>query len=254
MTEQEMVASELLNRLARYGRVYLLDSVPSTNDYALSLARRKEPAIIVARRQTKGRGRFRRRWFADENSLIFSLLFFPGTNFPSPAILTQIAGLALCRAIETITGTGQPAPLLRWPNDVLINERKVAGILCEQRKDAIIIGVGVNLNQAALPENLSEASSLFLAYGNQFDRFSILDIFLPEFFNSVELVAKGNAVPVWDEIKRRSAILHHRVEIRTLLHRVIGTVIDIDDAGRIILRTDSGRLMVFNAGQVRQLR
>ena len=254
MAEPEKIESALLNRLARYGRVYLLESVGSTNDYAFSLAEHKEPAIIVARNQTRGRGRFRRRWFADENSLIFSLLLFPDAGFPAPASTTQIAGLALCRAIETAAGSKSPAPELRWPNDVLINQKKVAGILCEQRKNALVIGMGVNLNQTALPESLPEAGSLFLAYGIKFERFSLLNIYLSEFFHLLEQVAKGSAASVWDEIKTRSSILHHRVELRTLLRKHIGTVIDIDDAGRIVLRTDSGRLAVFNAGQVRQLR
>lgn len=248
------INGELINRLARFGRVYLLDTVGSTNDYAFSLAGHKEPAVVVARRQTRGRGRFRRRWFADEQSLIFSVLFFPKPGFPIPASLTQVAGLALCKAIESSAKTNEPPALLRWPNDVVIQGKKVAGILCEQRSDAMVVGIGVNVNQQRLPDNLPDAGSLSGIYGFNFDKMVILDYFLGEFFSALEKIEKGNSGSVWEEIKRRSAIMLHRVEVRTLLRRQVGTVIDIDEAGRIVLRTDTGRLVVLSAGQVRQLR
>ncbi len=263
MSAFKPIPRELLNRIARFGRLYLLDVVPSTNDYAFSLANRQEPAIVVARKQTKGRGRFHRRWFGDEDSLLFSLLLFLGKELPSPASITQFAGLALCRVIDRLTklspGKSEreektPIPLLRWPNDLLINGKKVAGILCEQRRDAVVIGIGINVNQSLFPENLPEASSLFLIYNQKFDHLVLLEAFLTDFFSCTEQFKKGETLPLWQEIKDRSAILHHRVEIRTLLRRHIGTVIDIDDEGRLVLRTDSGKLAVFNVGQVKQLR
>ncbi len=251
---EDLIPGELLSRLASMGRVYLLDTVGSTNEYAFTLAERKEPAIVIARRQTKGRGRFRRHWFADDDSLIFSVLFFPSAGFTSPASVTQIAGLALGKAIEDVVGTNEPRALLRWPNDVMIKGKKVAGILCEKRKDALVVGVGVNVNQEKLPESLPEAGSLFLVYGKKVERFSILDLFLPEFFTTLERMIKGEGQRSWDEIKNRSAVLHHRVEIRTLLRKFVGTVIDIDEEGRIVLRGDSGKIAVFSVGQVKQLR
>ncbi|MCL6465607.1 MAG: biotin--[acetyl-CoA-carboxylase] ligase [candidate division WOR-3 bacterium] len=261
MATPEQIPGELLNRIARFGRLYLLDTVTSTNDFAFSLADKKEPAIVVAQKQTKGRGRFRRHWFADENSLTFSLLLFPAINSSAPdfstAAITQIAGLALCQAVETlfITNPAQslPKPMLRWPNDVLLEGKKVAGILCEQRNQALVIGVGVNVNQPTIPENLPDATSLFLVYHQLTDRMTLLENFLTNLFSLLKKVTQDRKV-IWDEVRSRSAILHHRVEIKTLLRRYVGTVIDIDDAGRIILRTDSGKLTLFSAGQVRQLR
>lgn len=275
MNTHQTIPSELLNRIARFGKLYLLDTVSSTSDYAFSLAtsapeRGQEPAIVVARKQTKGRGRFRRHWFSDDDSLIFSILLFLEKNFSSPNSITQFAGLALCRGIERLAGGINPSrvetpdlgsalcekspPLLRWPNDLLIDGKKIAGILCEQRRSAVVVGVGINLNQSLIPKNLPEAASLFLVYHQKFDRLVLLEAFLTDFFNSLELLKKGATTALWAEVKNRSAIIHHRVEIRTLFRRYIGTVIDIDDLGRVVLRTDSGKLATFNAGQVKQLR
>ncbi|MEO0071053.1 MAG: biotin--[acetyl-CoA-carboxylase] ligase [candidate division WOR-3 bacterium] len=262
MNTHQTIPGELLNRIARFGRLYLLDTVSSTNDYAFGLAtpgprREQEPAIVVARKQTKGRGRFRRHWFGDEESLLFSILLFLEKNISSPNSITQFAGLALCRAIERLAGSAlceKSPPLLRWPNDLIVDGKKVAGILCEQRRNAVVVGIGINVNQSLLPENLPEASSLFLTFHQKFDRMVLLEAFLTDFFNCLDLLKKCETTTLWAEIKNRSAIIHHRVEIRTLFRKYIGTVIDIDDSGRIVLRTDSGKLAIFNAGQVKQLR
>lgn len=261
MASFDQVPGELLNRIARFGRLYLLETVTSTNDYAFSLAEKQEPAIVVAKQQTRGRGRFRRRWFADENSLIFSLLLFPESNPPtlprSPATITQLAGLALCQVIENLPLTTNsrplPKPMLRWPNDVLLEGKKVAGILCEQRRKALVLGVGVNVNQSIIPQNLPDATSLFLSYHQKFDQLQLLELFLNNIFSILTKLGSDTKT-IWDEIRTHSAILNHRVEIKTLLRCHLGMMIDIDDEGRLILRTDSGKLVVFSAGQVRQLR
>ncbi len=262
MSEAQPIPGDLLNRIARFGRVYLLDTVTSTNDYAFSIAGKQEPAIVIARKQTRGRGRFRRHWFASEESLIASILLFSRPGVTSTTAVTQIAGLALCRAIEqliaplTRTPMHQhylPRPLLRWPNDVLINDKKVAGILCEQKGRALVVGIGVNVNQTSLPANLPEAGSLRLSYQEEFNPLLLLEATLTEFFAALQRLGKDPR-GVWDDIRAHSAIIHRRVEIRTLLRRHIGTVLDIDDEGRVVLRTDSGRLVALSAGQVRQLR
>lgn len=245
------LSGEMLSRLARFGRVCVLDTVTSTNDYAMSLIDRQEPALVIARRQTKGRGRFRRRWFSDDSSLVFSVLLFPKAGTLALGGITQLAGLALCRAIEVTTGL---RPVIRWPNDVLYDGRKLAGILCEARGVAVVVGVGVNLNQSEFPSNLPSPVSLYQILGERVDGLALLEVFLAQLYESVARVEKAGVSSLLPEIKERSAVLHTRVEVKTMLRRQVGTVIDLDADGRIVLRTDSGRLVVFNAGQVRQLR
>ncbi len=248
----EEIPGELLRRLARFGRLHLLDTCQSTNDYAFSLALAAEPAIVVCRTQTQGRGRFRRQWFSDSDSLTFSVLLLPGPEQAGVVPgLTQLAGLAVCRAVEELTGL---APRIRWPNDIVLNDKKLAGILCEQRKAAVVVGVGVNVNQSSFPADIPEPVSLRLATGMPWDRFALLDKILEQFFTLVAEAARGNTQPALEAIKQRSAVLHRRVEVQTLLRRYIGTVIDLDAQGRLVLRTTSGRLVVIGSGQARRLR
>ena len=111
----------------------------------------------------------------------------------------------------------------------------------------------MNLNQESLPEDLPDAVSLSMATGKKWNKFYLLENFLREMFVSIERAGKGESVQVLADIKQRSATLHRRVEVRTLLRRHVGTVIDLDAEGRIVLRTDSGRLVVLGAGDVRRL-
>jgi BirA family transcriptional regulator, biotin operon repressor / biotin---[acetyl-CoA-carboxylase] ligase len=245
------VAGETLARLASYGSVHLLDEVGSTNDHALSLAGKRTTAIVVARRQTKGRGRFRREWFSDEGSLTASLLLFTDRpDFSRPSFLIHLAGLALARAVEQTAGLPTQ---IRWPNDLIIGDKKLAGILCEGRRRAVAVGIGLNVNQEQFPEELPDAVSLSMATGKRWDKFYLLENFLREMFSNIEQTGKGESAQVVAEIKRRSSIMHRRVEVRTLLRRHVGTVIDLDAEGRIVLRTDSGRLVVLSAGDARRV-
>jgi len=243
---------EVLARLARFGRVHVMDELPSTNDYAFGLAATREPAVVIARRQARGRGRFGRSWFSDPDSLTFSVLLFfsPEEQAALVARLTQLAGLAVCRAVEDVTGL---APLIRWPNDIVHKDRKLCGILCEQRREAVVTGIGLNVNQPAFPEDLPEAGSLRIATGRSWEPLALAESILGHLFACIDRLRAGADAQLLGEVKDRSATLHRRVEVRTLFRRHIGTVVDLDAEGRIVLRAPDGRLTVINAGQVRGL-
>ncbi|MFO7637860.1 MAG: biotin--[acetyl-CoA-carboxylase] ligase [bacterium] len=264
MTESRVeISGELLARLTRYGRVHLREQVSSTNDYAFALAAEQAgdaaspvPALVLARRQTAARGRFRRRWYSDDDSLTFSLLLFPGAEDPPlpTGQLTLLAGLAVCRGVEELTGA---QPLIRWPNDVMLSDRKVCGILCEQRKEALVVGVGINVNQAAFPEEepgLAEAGSIRQATDREWEKLELLEAVLRRFFACLEQVRAGNLPALIEEFKTRSAVLHRRVEAKTMFRRHYGTVVDIDAEGQLIIRRSNGSIVKVNSGQVRRLR
>ena len=252
MSRELTFPGELLARLTRFGRVHVLDTVTSTNDVAFSLASNHEAAIVIARHQIRGRGRFRRPWYSDEDSLTFSVLLFKDApGFPPAHLVTHVAGLALCLAIEQVAGL---KPLIRWPNDIVHDDLKLAGILCEARGSAIAIGVGLNVNQDGLPEHVPEAGSLRMVAGREQDRLALLEQFISGMTSWLERVGKGETPELWIKVKERSAVLHRRVEVTTLLRRYVGVVSEVDVDGRIVLRTDAGRLVWFDSGQVRRLR
>ena len=250
----EIIPGPQLARLAGYGSLHLVDKTPSTNLLAISLIPKRAPALVIARQQTEGRGRFNRRWFSDDDSLTFSyLLFLHDEEQHLAPWIPQLVGLALCQTLEDTAGL---EPLTRWPNDVLVRGRKVAGILCEMRGNAVIIGIGINVNQSEFPEDpeLLEAGSLRQVSGLGWDKLKLVEDILERLLRAVELARAEKMDELMSAIKDRSAVLHRRVEVRTRFRRHIGTVVDIDTEGRIVLRTTNDRIVVVNAGQVRRLR
>lgn len=249
---KERIPGEILQKLSGFGRLHLLDTCGSTNDYALSLPGPIEPAVVVAREQTRAQGRFRRAWYCDPDSLCFSVLLPAGPE-PGrlPSTLTQLVGLAVCLGIESLSGL---KPLIRWPNDVLLNEQKIAGILCERKGDAVAVGIGINVNQTGFPEDIPEPGSLRQLSGRNWDKYELLAAVLEHLFRLLREAAAGHDSSHLEALKQRSSVLHRRVEVRTLLRRHLGTVVDLDREGRLVLRTSDGKVIVLNSGQVRRLR
>jgi BirA family biotin operon repressor/biotin-[acetyl-CoA-carboxylase] ligase len=156
--------------IGRIRRVY--DRLDSTNTLALEFGGESIPqrdgVVIIAREQTGGRGQHGRSWHSPaDQSLLMSVILFPPATVRRPVLLTALAAVAVCQTIEELTGL---AATIKWPNDVLINGKKVCGILIEQR-EATVIGIGLNLLQSRRwfeQAGLTEATSLYLKSRKRF--------------------------------------------------------------------------------------
>ncbi|WP_010166329.1 biotin--[acetyl-CoA-carboxylase] ligase [Candidatus Epulonipiscium viviparus] len=160
------------------------DEVESTNQIAKELIKTsniQSGAIIIADTQTSGKGRLGRSWSSPKGEGIFmSIVVCPTLAINQIPKLTLISGLAMCHTLKNICGSNDTR--IKWPNDILINEKKVCGILCElvgnnTGKNFIIIGIGVNVNQTTFPSTLPYATSLRLEYKVEFSRQRIIDEF-----------------------------------------------------------------------------
>jgi BirA family biotin operon repressor/biotin-[acetyl-CoA-carboxylase] ligase len=170
-----LARDDVLPRLrGRLGRDYLyVDSTPSTQ--LLIEADAPEGTLVAAGEQTAGRGRLGRRWLAPAGtSLLCSVQLrpdVPGERLPE---LTSVAAGACAEAIEALTGL---VPVLKYPNDVLLSGRKVAGVLAEARDGRVVLGLGVNVNvpETALPQEVDRpATSLLVETGRELDRAELL--------------------------------------------------------------------------------
>jgi BirA family biotin operon repressor/biotin-[acetyl-CoA-carboxylase] ligase len=158
----------------RFGRPYqYVASTPSTQ--LLLPVEAPEGALVATGEQTAGRGRLGRRWFAPAGtSLLCSLQLRPAVPSERLPELTGVAARACAEAIGALTGL---EPELKFPNDVLVGGRKVAGILAEAREERVVLGLGVNVNvpAAELPQEVDRpATSLLVETGRQFDRAELL--------------------------------------------------------------------------------
>ena len=133
--------------------------------------------VFVAEFQTAGRGRLDHEWHAARGeNLIFSAVLDAADASPAEvATLPLVVGLAVARAVEALLGNSSQVAV-KWPNDVLVGGRKICGILCERNGDAVIAGVGLNVNQTDFPAEIAaRATSLRLAAGSPFDREGVLN-------------------------------------------------------------------------------
>jgi len=158
----------------RFGRPYKhVGSTPSTQ--LLLPAEAPEGALVAAEEQTAGRGRLGRRWLAPAGtSLLCSLQLRPSVSPERLPELTGVAARATAEAVAALTGL---EPSLKFPNDLLVGDRKVAGILAEAREERVVLGIGINVNvpASALPQDVDRpATSLLVETGRELDRAELL--------------------------------------------------------------------------------
>jgi len=228
----------LLGTAAPRFDIDVLAESASTNTELLSRARDGAPSgtVVVAERQTAGRGRLGREWIAAAgDSLTFSLLwrFPPGTN---PGGLSLAVGVGVARALRKV-GAGDTA--LKWPNDVLRGGRKLGGILIEMSNTAVVIGIGVNLRlPAAMPADLREQAA---ALDAGTDANALLAALLSELLTVLDEFAAGGFAALREEWQARHAWTGKAV--RVALHEaavVEGICAGVADDGALLLETADG--------------
>jgi len=196
-------------------RVVVYDELPSTNDRAAELAADPENAgtVVVADRQTTGRGQYGRVWQAPPGtSLLMSVLLFPPPAGRRPVVLTALAAVAVAEAIRERTGL---QARIKWPNDLLLDGKKVCGILIEQDRGTVI-GIGLNLNQLAADfeaAGLPDATSLAAASGGWIDPAAALATLLRRLDDEYARLSTGDLAPLEADWKWRVGLLGRQVVV-----------------------------------------
>jgi BirA family biotin operon repressor/biotin-[acetyl-CoA-carboxylase] ligase len=201
-----------------------------------------EGALVVADHQTAGRGRLGRSWEAPPGAaLLCSLLLKPPPRRAIPE-LSLVAGVAVADAIEQAVGL---AAQLKWPNDVMLRRRKVAGCLAEARDGAVVLGIGVNVNQTGeeLPER---AGSLRSLTGREWDREELLGLLLVDLGLRYAAWLEGGLDAVYDGLAPRDFLRGRRVTV----NGTSGVATKIARDGRLevavgddVVRVDSGEVV-----------
>jgi len=250
-TIESLLRTEKLGRPANHHNE-LWDSIDSTNTRCAVLVRQgvEHGAIVLARQQTAGRGRLGRVWISPPNAgIYFSFLIKPDKPVNNIPLITLAAGLACAEAIHSVTGIRIG---IKWVNDLILNGRKVGGILSELCGSAVVIGIGINLEKPAdgIPADLAQTMT-WLSEGNtgEID----LNLLLAELAFELEKSLNSLMDDRKDEILngwRKYAVTlgqHVRATIGDDIFE--GDAIDINDNGALIVKTSSG-LKTFHAGEV----
>jgi BirA family transcriptional regulator, biotin operon repressor / biotin---[acetyl-CoA-carboxylase] ligase len=252
-----------LARLAASGLVASIDhheSLGSTSDRALELAATDEvklPLLVLAERQTAGRGRGANRWWSDEGALTFSLALeapadlLPAAKWPQVALVT---GLAVCEALQSLVPTAHFS--VKWPNDVYRNGRKVCGILSESVpgwRDRLVVGIGVNVNNRAQTAHLAETAISLIDHDSLPRNLNdVLTAVLDDFDKSWRSLLHGGFAPLAAAFRKRCLLTGKTVTIEQPGGQsVVALCEGIDDFGALRLRTAQGEKCIVSGSVVR---
>lgn len=229
----------------------ILDETDSTNAEAARLnADPGGPVWVLARRQTRGRGRRGRAWRDPEGNFAATFLQRPASLPSEAALRSFVAALALADALEAVAGVGDRLTL-KWPNDVLLDGAKLAGILLEAGAGYLCVGIGVNLAAAPDPLTLEPDAlapvSLLAATGQQIAPETLLNDLAPAYDRWDRQLRQFGFAPVRTAFLSRAAAPGQGVTARIGTRRVQGVFDTIDESGALVLRTPEGRVTLAAA-------
>jgi BirA family biotin operon repressor/biotin-[acetyl-CoA-carboxylase] ligase len=257
LSKQDITA-HLHTRFFGQGLIEIHDRIDSTNRRAMDLghAGASEGTVVLAENQTAGRGRYGRVWHSPPNAnLYISVILRPDFGSPVPPLITLAAGLGAARGLSVVTGLNVG---VKWPNDLILNKRKLAGILAELEPAGphapfVVLGIGVNVNidKNQWPEDLAEkVISLKTALGREVDRSSALAALLNELENEYLELKQGQTAALLDRYRQACVTLNTEVTVSIADKKITGLAVDIDNQGRLMVRQSNGDVIHLDAGEV----
>ncbi len=230
--------------------VHYFRSLESTNLFAKELIKKKaeEGTIVVADIQTKGRGRKDRSWFSPEGGLWFSVILYPNIPTQYAMLITMATSISIVQAIKELTGL---SAVIKWPNDLLLEGKKICGILTEldaelDRINYSVVGVGINVNNVLEDELCNKANSIFNIYNSKISRVDLLRLIIKYLdVNYAKLISNDyNYIrELWFE---NTDIIGRNVRLKLEKYEIEGIVIDIDDTGALILENIDKKIKIVS--------
>jgi BirA family biotin operon repressor/biotin-[acetyl-CoA-carboxylase] ligase len=238
--------------------IHYFSTLDSTNAkaYQLALAGAEEGEVVISESQEKGKGRLGRQWFSPPFlNLYLSVILRPKIPPHQASLITLMAAVATADAIRQFSGL---VPLIKWPNDILLQDRKVAGLLNEihseiDRIHFVILGIGVNLNTEEsmfLKEIRAAATSLKIEMGRTISRKVFLQFFLQELEKWYSIFLNEGGAGILKAWRARSHIKGRRVNVTSFGESLAGVAMDVDSDGALILETEDGKRRRIVAGDV----
>jgi BirA family biotin operon repressor/biotin-[acetyl-CoA-carboxylase] ligase len=261
----DMLTPDLLRKRLKgslFGkRLFHFFKTDSTNRVAMELGYAGEPegTVVMAESQTAGRGRAGRSWHSEKGTgLYFTMLLKPRLSPAQAPLLTMLAGISAHAAIQAQTGF---VPELKWPNDVLLNGKKVGGILTEMHAEPsavrfVIVGIGINVNQEKFPPELSAiATSIRQESGRMTYRLELLARLLGQFESDYNRFLRDGPGFVVERFQSVSSFAEgRRVRVNTGVESYVGTTAGLSPEGLLLVTKDNGPLVTVIAGDVTEVR
>lgn len=236
--------------------IVYLEKTTSTNDIAKKLGDEGavEGTVVIAEEQSAGRGRMGRKWATHRGDAIaMTLLLRPEIPVKDAPSITPILALS---AVQGIMDSCQIECGIKWPNDVVLDRKKVSGILTEMKAAGsmvgyIVVGIGLNINQEEFEEDIKDiAVSLKKFTGINYDRRKIISAVLNRFEENYDMFKEHGISYFKEELKKYSVLIGKRINISLVEDGFEGEAMDIGDDGSLIVRKDDGKLKRVISGEV----
>lgn len=248
---KDLLSTNYIGRNLEY-----FETIGSTNDYIKKAAEnfRGEGLVVIAEEQTSGKGRMGRRWVTKKgDALAMSILLRPDISPYTAPSITPVLAVSIVKALNNLTGYNLG---IKWPNDIVLNSKKLCGILTEMnaemdRVNYIVIGCGMNINQEAFDDEISGVATSLRQYGNKsFDRKEIAAEVLNEFEKAYELFKREGIAPFIEDLKKYSVLIGKRVKISGIGESFEAEAVDIDRDGSLLVKLEGGEIKKVLSGDV----
>lgn len=235
--------------------IYFYQQIDSTNEEAIRQVVKNDVAegtLILAEFQTAGRGKHGRNWLAPaRSSILCSIILYPEIDYKKQSIVTLLTAVAVARSLHSMTGLEAS---VKWPNDVIISDRKVCGILTEAGPmNSLIIGFGINVNidQESMPQALRKtATSVQILLGHELSRTKLLRSLLVNFENLYILLENGKPGRILNELRNMSSTIGRHVSIKRDNRIISGKVLTIEDDGSLLVRSEDKTFERIYTGEI----
>lgn len=231
--------------------VRIYQRLGSTSDEIRRLAAEgaSSGTVVCADEQTAGRGRYARRWFSPPGNLYLSLLLRPAVPAPRIAELGFVTALAVASTVNALLPKGV-RPTLKWPNDVLVNGAKIAGILVEHIDDAVIVGIGINILHA--PANASYAATTLVGCGGIASVDTARALLLKRLADQIDMWQTLGFAPIRHEWLTLGPTPGTTVQVTRDGQTMAGRFITLDEDGALLIETPQGRQRIITGEVVNQ--
>lgn len=238
-------------------KVLYFDKIGSTQarakKIAVSVSKGNRPTLLIARTQFSSYGRMKRTWISPPGGLWFSLILKPQCIPSKASALTLLMGLSIIQVLNKLCP--QQKFIIKWPNDILANNKKLCGIITEVQTEMdtvawLVIGVGLNVNNSIPNQLTGAATSLSKETNTTFDTPRLLSGILSMFFSQYNTFSHKGWAPFIVQYRKYSVVHNKYVVVKSGTEKISGTVCGMDEAGGLILKTSRNSLVPVHSGEV----
>lgn len=242
-----------IKKQLRHDKIDMLvfESIPSTNDYLKSFKQVKQIKICLAEQQTQGKGRLNRTWFSPFGKNVYLSCLYPfQKDISELAGLSLVTSLAILKTLKTL-GI-QQSIAVKWPNDIMYNQQKIAGNLIEIQAEShgmchAVIGIGINVNMLAA--NISQAwTSTQHILGEYLDRNIVVSTLINYLLDDLQIFSVQGFQAFVDEWIRTDSLTNKQIMLKNMNTNVAGLVAGVNEQGHLLLRLPNGMMQAFSAG------